>query len=484
MALTVEFFSFSKRKNSTAIPTGAASTTASVLLKEDTTLENPIFILNTSSIAEFALYNYIHVSDFGRYYFIDSRTYKTGSQIEIVCSVDALASFKTEILNASGVYIEYSSTPSTYIIDGRIQRLTRPVVTENYAALPNTTFTENGCVILSTTGNKCTGSFILSDAGDIYTILDGIDWTTTTVSGTTIEDITLNGFQRMCDVLEQFFTKDSASRNIRNAMTLPWVVHHSAIGPAVSNYVIGSFPTGETVYKVADKVVVDSVTLTIPWQQSDWRRSGNSCQIYLYAPLFGVMSLPTDSLTNDTQINIEYAFSYENGDVALRVKSVQSQQIITTASTNAASPVGVGASNISTSKVATGVSSVITGLATAAAASTGAGAAAGLIGAAMGSISLVDTMGGSTNAGGGLGGFAAAALDKVCHIWCVGSQTSDTPANMASAYGYPTFAVGSLTGKTGYTKLRDCTFGGTGSKQENDIISSYLNRGFYIEQEA
>lgn len=479
--ITVEFFNFSKRKNSTATPTGAAQKTASVLLKEDCSLENPVLILETSSISEYGALNYVHISDFGRYYFIDSRTYKTGSQIEIKCSVDALASFKAAIQAQTNVYIEYSSTPSTYIIDGRIQRLTRPVITENYAALSNTTFTENGCVILSTTGNKCTGTFILQNAGDIYDLLDGIDWTTTTVSGTTIEDITLNGFQRMCDVLEQFFTKDSASRNIRNAMTLPWVVHGSAVGDQVSNYVIGSFPTGVTVYEVADKVVTDSVNLTIPWQQTDWRRSAANCQIYMYAPLFGVMSLPTDQLLNDTTINIQYAFSYENGDVALRVKSGTTDQIITTASTNVASPVGVGASNISSGKVASGVTSLISGLATIALAETATGGLGGLLAAASGGMSLVDAMGGQTLSGGGLGGFASCALDKVCHIWCVGSQTSDTPANMATGFGYPNFCVGSLAGKSGYVKLKSSVFNGAGSSTENDIITNYMNSGFYIE---
>lgn len=479
--ITVEFFSFSKRKNSTAIPTGAASKTASVLLKEDCSLENPVFILETSSIADFALYNYVHVSDFGRYYFVDSRKYKTGSQIEIACSIDALGSFRSEIQNQSNVFIEYSSAPTSYIIDSRLQRLTRPVVTENHAALPNTTFTENGCVILSTTGNKCTGTFILQNASHIYNLLDGIDWTNTTVSGTTIEDITLNGFQRMCDVFEQFFTKDAASRNIRNAFTLPWVVHAAAVGSAVNNYVIGSFPTGETVYKVADKVITDSVSLNIPWQQTDWRRSNRSCQIYVYVPLFGVIPLPTDSLTNDTGINIMYAFSYENGDVSLRIKGSQSDQIVTTMNTNVASPVGVGSSNISGGKVATGVSSVVTGLATAALASTGSGALAGIIGASMGAINLADAMGGSAITGGGLGGFASVALDKVCHIWCVGSQLSDTPINMANGFGYPNFCVGSLAGKNGYCKLRDSVFSGSGSKTENDMITGFMNSGFYIE---
>ena len=481
MAINVEFFNFSKRKNSTAIPTGAAQKTASVLLKDNCTLENPVFEIHSASIAEYAIYNYVHISAFGRYYFVVDRTYRTGSVIVIRCAVDVLASFKTAIQAQTGVFIEYSSDPRSTIIDGRMQRLTVPVVTESYSALANTTFTENGCVILSTTGNKCTGTFILANAGHIYGLLDGIDWTTTTVAGTTIEDITLNGFQRMCDVMEQFFTKDSASRNIRNAFTLPWVVHHSAIGEEIDNYVIGSFPTGETVYKVADKVVTDSAVVNIPWQNSDWRRSSSNCQLFMYAPLFGVMTLPVDQLINDSSVTVQYAFSYENGDVALTVKSSGSDQIITTASTNVAAPVGVGASNISSGKVTSSVTSIISGIATMALAESTSGGLAGLLAAAGGGIGLADALGGQTLAGGGLGGFASAALDKVCHIWCVGSQLSDTPANMASGFGYPNFCVGSLAGKTGYVKLRNSTFNGAGSSIENDAVTEYMNRGFYIE---
>lgn len=481
MSITVEFFNFSKRKNSTAIPTGAAQKTASVLLKDDCTLENPVFELKAANIAEYGIYNYVHVSDFGRYYFIVNRTYKTGSVVVIQCTVDVLASFKAAIQGQTGVFIEYSSMPTTSIIDGRMQRLTVPVVTETYGALSGTTFTQNGCVILSTTGNKCTGTFILANAGHIYDLLDGIDWTTTTVAGTTIEDITLNGFQRMCDVMEQFFTKDSASRNIRNAFTLPWVVHHAAIGQQVSNYVIGSFPTGESVYKVAAKVVTDSVTLNIPWQNSDWRRSSTNCQLYMYAPLFGVMTLPVDQLVNDSSITIQYSFSYENGDVALSVKSGSSDQIITTANTNVAAPVGVGASNISSGKVTSSVTSIISGLATMAIAESASGGLAGLLAAAGGGIGLADALGGQTLSGGGLGGFASVELDKVCHIWCVGAQLSDTPANMASGFGYPNFCVGSLVGKTGYVKLRNSTFNGAGSSYENDLITDFMNKGFYIE---
>lgn len=480
--ITVEFFNFAKRKNSTALPTGAASATASVLLKEDCTLENPVFILETNSIAQYALYNYIHVSEFGRYYFIENRKYKTGSQIQIECSIDAMGSFKNEIAALSNVFIEYSSAPTTNVIDGRLPRKTTPIITESYGALSGTTFTSSGCVLISSAGNKSTGLYILSNAGDIYTLLDGIDWTQVPYpTGATPEDAIISSCSQMMDIAEQFFTKDSATRNIRNAFTLPWTPHQGVVGQAVTNYVIGSFPTGKTVYKINQKVVTDHVVLNIPWSFNDYRKSGRFCSLVLYAPLFGMMTLPADSLINDTQIDVLYSFSYENGDIAMRVKGVQSDQIICTGTANASAPVGIGNSNLSNTKISTAATATILGLATVLTAGSDMALLAGAAAAGGAAWNLNDAMSGSVTGGGGLGGFASMGLDKVVHIWCIQADTSDTPANMSSALGYPNFTVGSLAGKSGYTKLKNAVFGGTGSKSENDIVTGYLNSGFYLE---
>lgn len=482
MALTVNFYSFAKRKNSTALPTGAAQKTASVLLKDGTSLENPVFTLKTASIAEYALYNYIHVPEFGRYYFIDSRTYKTGSEIDISCTEDVLGSFRAEILALSGVFLEYCSDPTTNIVDKRLCSKTVPQYAVTNGTLGNTTFTANGCVIISSTGDNSTGLYILQNASDIYSIFDGIDWMNETVAGTTVEDILLNGFQRMIGVFQQFFEKDSATRNLKSALSFPWVTHGSAIGSAVSPLKIGAFNTQKTVYEVANKIVTDHVTLTIPWIGGDWRKAGNFTRLILYAPLFGIISLPVESLISDSSIRVSYAFSYENGDVSMQVEGTTSNHIVATAFTNASSSMAIGDSNISNSKVANAVAQGLGAITALALAETTGGASAALGGIASAGMSLNDALGGEGMlGGGGYGGFACAALDKTFHLYCITSDLSDAPANMGAVYGYPNFKTGSLAGKIGYTKLRECTFGGTGSKQENDAISSYLNSGFYIE---
>ena len=58
---------FSKRKNSTKQPT--SGTTATVYLKDDTSILNPTF--DCTGVPDNV--NYIYVSDFGRYYFIYPR---------------------------------------------------------------------------------------------------------------------------------------------------------------------------------------------------------------------------------------------------------------------------------------------------------------------------------------------------------------------------------------------------------------------------
>ena len=64
-----------------------------VEFKEDTSIEDPTFILRTQSKVLTA--NYIYVPNMNRYYYINSYTV-SHQRIYIDCHVDVLMSFKTE----------------------------------------------------------------------------------------------------------------------------------------------------------------------------------------------------------------------------------------------------------------------------------------------------------------------------------------------------------------------------------------------------
>ena len=484
--IKITLYQFNKRENSTALPDNAVtSVEVTVLLKDITSYDTPKVILESSDPTTYNVYTYAYIDFFSRYYFIDKRELDTGGRLILHMREDYLGSFRTEILAITNAFIEYSSQPTNMVIDRRLQELAIPQYASAHASLNNTTFTDSGPAIISSTGNKNSGLFILQYTDDIYTLFDGIDWDDTLAHG--------NAQDAIWNSIKQFVTKDGATRNLRNAFTVPWVVHGSAIGQQITDLTIGSFPTGKTVYRVANDIVTDSCLINIPWTQNDYRRSGQFTTLLMYLPLFGLIELPTSSLSIDSQIRVTYAFSYANGDVNYQVEGMTSNHIVATGSTNASAPLAVGTSNINNGRlansiakgaagvggVAAGVASVIAsgGLSLPAAAMIGGGA----LTAGSGVFNAYDAIGGaSASSGGGFGGFACGALDPVIHLYLISKSLTESPTTMAAAYGYPRNGIGSLSGLTGYTKLSGYDFA-YGNLSEKVTVSSYLNTGFYIE---
>lgn len=82
-------------------------TVSNVVLKDDTNLMSPIFILKTSEVVYNS--NYVYCSFTHRYYYINNIDALKGGRIAIHCSIDVLYTYKDEILNSSA-WIERSDT--------------------------------------------------------------------------------------------------------------------------------------------------------------------------------------------------------------------------------------------------------------------------------------------------------------------------------------------------------------------------------------
>lgn len=64
-------------------------------LKQPCDVLNPVFIITYST--DYITCNYVHVSDFGRYYFINNINLLPGNRAELSCSVDVLMSYADSI---------------------------------------------------------------------------------------------------------------------------------------------------------------------------------------------------------------------------------------------------------------------------------------------------------------------------------------------------------------------------------------------------
>ena len=82
-------------------------TVSNVILKDDTDLMSPTFILKTSEVVYNS--NYVYCSFTHRYYYINNIDALSGGRLAIHCSIDVLYTYKDEILNSSA-WIERSDT--------------------------------------------------------------------------------------------------------------------------------------------------------------------------------------------------------------------------------------------------------------------------------------------------------------------------------------------------------------------------------------
>lgn len=96
--MQVVFYTFSKRVNSTAQPSGGAS--YSVILKSPSSVISPLISLVWPGSGSPTTYNYAYIADFGRYYWLKNWTYGD-RQWTADLQVDVLASWKTQIGSAS-----------------------------------------------------------------------------------------------------------------------------------------------------------------------------------------------------------------------------------------------------------------------------------------------------------------------------------------------------------------------------------------------
>ena len=111
MAITATFYTFSKKKNSTARPSGG--TNRSIYIKDPSSVLNPRIELSGSN--PYAG-NYCYISSFDRYYFVSDWISDHGMW-QASLTVDVLASWRSSIMASSQYVARSGSKKNSYIID-------------------------------------------------------------------------------------------------------------------------------------------------------------------------------------------------------------------------------------------------------------------------------------------------------------------------------------------------------------------------------
>lgn len=501
MAITVYFSYDSKRRNSTKqlqMPDHY-----DCVYKNGCSMLNPTLLLELP-INVFPACTAFKIED--RYYNVTDIQSVRNNLFEITGEIDVLATYKSAIL-ASTQFVSYSShNSSIWLPDTRIPLLKSGQVSAATTTM-NFLFTDVGFYVLSTIG-KNGADIWCADKIKIRDLLNKItDW-----SDDLIDDV-LNAdypWSQSQSVVYDFSTVESAIESmslmsmltgfagnayadapncLRSCIWVPFLATWFVDGS--DEIYLGQFPTGVTAPHCSAEPASRSVTVSIPWHYSDWRRA--TCEeVYLYLPLVGLVNIPSDEIVSESSITVTWSATATDGCIAYLVKA--GSQVVGTFGANASANFPIGVSQQSSAgeqaqAIGNAVSKTVSnGIETAKAVSGGnafdiaSSAANTAFGAISGAYNVVDTMLTRHNSYiGGIGGGAGVGLSKDLTCFTVAHPTVMQPADMKDTMGLPTMIPMSLASLTGYCQCANAHLDISATATEKTLIDNYLNSGFFIE---
>lgn len=453
---------YSKKKNSTARPT--SGTDATVTLKDDCSILNPVF--DCAGVPDNV--NYIYVSDFGRYYFVSDVVHITADRIQIHCSVDVLASYKSQI-GSYNAYVEYAaSSDEIKITDPR----NKPLLTfeEKHTPLFDlgaAGFSTNGCFVLALAGGDGGVTYYVMSAQamkDFYNqVLDDSFWTS---------------------IQNAFFHLDDAVLSCKWLPYTPAGVQESIYICGQPTYVDGFRITSRlaTIAEASYDIAYYSDTLGYGTNYLDFEPYTTGV---LYLPYVGSVPLDLGVVSKSKQIRIKIAIDNYTGDIVYKLSN-ESGDFISSYQGNCSINVPLSSKSNNALGAAGGGISLIGGIvATAAAIATEGGSAAIMagVGAAVGGASaLAQSLSVHTQVNGSVSSAVATELSTKIIATVITRVPAETDLR-AFRYisGMPYFQAAQISSLSGYVKCSGASVTIPGYESEKDAVNGYLNSGFFYE---
>lgn len=497
MGITVNFSSGSKRENSTK--------QLSMDSSHNCNFKNGCSMLNPTLLLELHDNNFPNYTAFkigNRYYHVTNINSVRNNIFEVTGKIDALATYKSQILSSTQ-YVCYSSvTGGQWLADTRIPVL-KNAQTSRINSVEASFLTHSltaGHYLLSIVGKSGVDLFAVTRE-TINAMIEGLqDWRDDQMAGLgrILDGVTSGDLAEMTKAaattsIATGFIGNSYEVAVQCIRSCHWVPFDLPLLSATPLY-LGDYPVKDTNgntlsgRKVGSMVRGNDQTINIPWHYSDYRRS--TCEnVYLYLPFVGMVALNVDEIINDTAITIKWSITPADGQIAYEV--LAGGKVIGTYGGNCKIEIPIGINQkASLGEIATtlfkGMEKTVTAGVRSATSVAPSRKAEGLTESIFSGIdtaySTIDTAMSSTPTSiGGMGGGAGYLLDRQYKCFTVAHPTVIEPAVMRQTMGVPTMKPLQLALCTGFCQCANAHVDIPGTSSERDAIDYYLNSGFYIE---
>ena len=474
MNITV-YKNFSKRSNSTKRPTGG-TVIQNVLLKDQCSIKNPIFEINTLD------FDINYVQTFGNYYWCDVNNLD-GHRSELVCKIDNMATFKTQIGAYTGLIKYASSSDRVDITDPR----NSPTVEMIHAhtdiawAAGSDSFNTTGTYILAFLSDKSGGSGLVKYAA--------FDWYG-------LSQFAAEFFsQNIIDELVKQFTNPTDA--LVSLIWLP-ISYNDVPGTVTSNLTVGreSITLSDSQCKIISdrKMPLESAAVvSLSWplypytfsiRQTYLAKSPYST-IELFLPFVGNVPLSDDLIAYlDTGFKITGAIDILTGDIVY-VLWIGTEKTATF-NGNCATHMPIGSASYNAFGVVGGAVTVVGGIAAAVGVLATGGAAATALAAggaaAGGAASAVKSASVHTQINGSNSSAIAAEMGISPRITIFTSVAAEPEiTNFKTAHGLPYCKVDTVSNLSGYVQCFDASVSIPGDGTEQEAVNAMMNSGFYYE---
>ena len=507
MAIALKLGTVNKRVNSTLVPDATLWTNYDVVLKQGTSIEAPVFLLQGTA-ATFAGYNYAVGAGllYGFYWIVDVVSVRD-TVCEIHCVRDVLACNKTAI-TSQNAFIEYgfntfdAGDSSTRVSDVRQTINKTPAQYSANIDITGGRISQPGIYIMHAVCKNYGVIPYVMNRGTLTRLLSRINEDTDQTIQT-IENSGSSPDQQLVDLAKLDIRNSLIQEGAINAIqTCFWLPLTTPPGAIDQQYIfLGSYDTKIlSAVLTSNEVYTATTTVTIPWPVNDWRR--NNCQIVLYLPFMGSIPIPVDQVVNYSSLTVIWSVEFYGGNCAVTVAA--GDYVLYTGNANLAAPIAVGRNAVDASAqvsgaltMAGGAIQMATGVIDAAAGAVGIigqTATAGMFGGSGGQLtSGVNTyVSGASNifsgyqqavqptitAVGSMGGLAGVGQPTNAKIAVMYYPPIDD-AGFSAVYGHPVMKV--ATPAAGFCKTRGFSLASADRMGDIAKVNAAMDGGVFIE---
>ena len=467
--MNIYLFNVNKRPNSTYQPPLSQGTEIIAQLKDEVSFENPVFKIKPDIIVGTftpVAFNFAYVPYWQRYYFISDWKYLNGCW-ECYCSVDVLASFKSQIGNttayitrASGQY-DGSIIDTMYPAKTNVQISKIPVATSWNGIFPSSGTYVVGCINNQSSGRIGAITYYALTSAELGNLLAYL-FSDNIFNASSITEIGEGLFKSMFDPFQY----------IVSCLWFPW---DSGFGSTQAYIRIGYWTTTVQGIVVTSLFTKTYVTATLPnhpqISRGEYLNRAPYTKLTLYLPPFGAIPIDTNFMTIGNYLYCPVFCDHITGMATIRPNITRSSTYLDefNAMSEFTGQMGVP---IQLSQVMTDY----IGTAHSVASTIGNALTGNLSGVLSGMLSAVETQMPKVSTSGANGSFMECLITPTIIAEHFLLTDEDNPE-----FGRPLFKSVQIRTLSGYIQTAEDDHAFSGTLSENEEINKHLKDGFFFE---